>query len=173
MPGEIAIREQQQGVEVVVSVINPMTGELVPVTAPLDDLAGWLSDVRDYEGQVRHAKNVITGIMHTEHLDPTGQWTAHTERFKVTGQSPEPETDYDGERLHKVLLKLVKQGRITREAAARACEREVSFKPKKTGIKALSKIGSDVAEAIEACATEKPREQRRISLSLKPNGGAS
>ncbi len=153
--------------DIVVEVLDPLTGELVNlITADLDDLAGWLDHVREYKRMCDQALNVVQERMYRE-IDPGGQWTVIRPNWKITGTSPAPTVKYDGERVYKAARKLVKDGLLTKDAAGKAVERVVSFKARVAGIQALSKISPVIAAAFEECSTEEPKLSR--GLNVKPN----
>jgi hypothetical protein len=143
--------------------VHPATGEIVALAdAPAEVLAEIVQLVRDREEQIRRGKRVVAQEVHRR-MDAEAKWTINADGWKITGQAPGG-VDYDGEILHKALEVLVSEGEISREAADRACRPETTYKPMKSGINALVKLGGKVAETLEEIATPRDDEARRISV---------
>lgn len=145
------------------AVVHPATGEQLLLSAPDERLAEWLKGTRELESRLRELKGLLTEEVNAR-MDSRAAWTHRWGGFKVSGVAPTPEDVYDGDELAKVLKRLVKKGKIDAEAAANACERVVTWKPKKAGINRLLKLGGDVAEAIKATAEQRPRD-RKVTIS--------
>lgn len=147
-------------------VIMPVTGEVLALTEPTDQLAAAIDEVAILQTQLAAAKRLIADEL-LERMDHEGVWTVHVPGFTVKGNGPGA-VDYDGEELARRLRRLVKAGVISQGAMTNAVERVPVWKPKKAGINALLKLGGAITEAVEACGTPstKPR-----NVSVTPTGG--
>lgn len=141
-------------------VLNPATGELVPLDSPTDVLAQYLAGVREFEDGLRSAKRQVADEL-LQRMDHEGTWTVHLPGITVEGDGP-GRVMYDAEELHRRLDDLVDHGHISAAARDKAVEVVTTYKAKAAGVKALHKLGDEVAEAIDACShpSEKPRQVR-------------
>ena len=146
-----------------ITVVSPRTGELLELSAPDEDLAGWLADVREHESLLREAKNLVQREL-LRRMDRSAKWTVRVPKFKLTGTSPKPEETWDGAVLRERLHDLVDDGELTVEAVDAAVETVISFKVRKAGVNALRAAGGRAAAIVDelAIATEK---ERRVSVS--------
>lgn len=147
-------------------ILDPTTGELVPLDGPTDRLAQVLDDVRELERQLRTLKSVVSGEL-LERMDRSAQWTLREGSYEISGASPSPTLVYDADRLYGVLRGLVDDGVIAPAAAEAAVRQVVELKPVVRGINALRKLGGQVALEIEACAAEVEKDRR---VSVKKTG---
>jgi len=154
------------------AVVHPATGAQLLLSAPDEQLVAWLHETRDVESKMRELKGLITREVYAR-LDSRAKWSATWGGYKVKGESPEPTTEYDGQELAKTLRRLVRRKLIDAEAAAAACEKVTTWKPKKNGINALLKLGGEVKEAIDAIASVKPRDRKAPSVTPASPGGTS
>jgi hypothetical protein len=143
---------------------NPVTGEVLTLAAPTEDLARFLADLRDLESRFREAKGIVTREI-TARLDRQAKWTLHLPGgLKIRGQSPAPVEEWDGLELRSALLELVDEGVVDIEAVDAAVETVVTYKPLKRGINSLRKLGGRVGAVVEAHRRESEPE-RRVSVS--------
>jgi len=153
------------GLAVRPTVLDRTTGELIDLAeVSTDRLGAFLASTRELEAELRAAKAEVSREVHRR-MDAEARWTVRAGPYKLSGQSPD-RSEYDGEELARALRRLVRRGLITREAAANACERVVSHRPRKQGIAALLKLGGEVAEAIRPCERAVESE-RRVSVSVR------
>lgn len=147
-------------------VVIPLTGQVIDLSTPTDQIADAIDRVKLIEADLRAAKRVLSDEV-LRRMDHEGKWTVHAPGWKVVGQSPGGE-EFDGDELARRLRKLVKAGRISQGAMTNAVAREIVWTAKKAGINALRKLGDDVRAEVDACAspTTKPR-----SLQVTPEGG--
>ena len=133
--------------------ISPITGEVVALSAPSEDLGHLLADIREAEGQLREAKREINQELFLR-FDRDAKWTHHLPGLKLSGPSPKPSEEFDGEELRGVLVSLVREGALTMEAVNAAVEVIPEYKVHKKGINALRALGGRVKADVDACATE-------------------
>jgi hypothetical protein len=114
----------------------------------------------------RYRKSVTRELL--DRMDRGALWTMHTRLYgqKVTATAPstEPERVVDKTALYAALIRLVRKRVITKAAADAACKREVAFKASIRGIDALLKLGGEVAEKVNACIVQVPKEDRRVTV---------
>jgi len=148
-----------------VSVIHPDTGEILELKDATDQqLAEWILAVRSWEANARTAKAFVSREAHRR-MDADAKWSRPLAGgMTLRGESPEV-VEYDADALRAELLALIKEGKISADAAKDALKREVVYTPSKRGINALLKLGGDVKARVKACAS--PKERR----SLKVEGG--
>lgn len=146
-----------------VTLVNPSTGEVVPLDGPTEDLAAWLEAIREWEAVARFAKRLVAEELH-ERMDRDLTLTVHAGGFTVKGQGA-TETVYDGEGLYRDLTELVLSGQITEGALEEAVERTVTYRVKAQGVRKLKSAGH--GDLVDRHAETRPREQRRISLSRR------
>lgn len=142
-------------------VVNPVTGELIDFDADNHELASKHSDIRMVEVMLREAREEI-GREFIRRMDHDAKYTIHADGYKITAPSPAPGIEYDTDELAAVLVDLVSAGVVSEDAARRALKEEVRLIPQTAGIKALLKLGGEVAEKIRTCGREvdKPRRVR-------------
>lgn len=140
-------------------VVDPISGELVALTAPTDQLADVIDSIRQVEERFKSEKRAI-GDELIRRMDAEATWTHRAGGYKITAPSPKPKDEWDGERLHAVLVEYVEADVISVRAAGEAVEQETVYKPRVAGINKLLKLGGDLAEAILACRTQVPPDRR-------------
>jgi hypothetical protein len=138
-------------------VLIPYTGETVDLASSPDKLAAVLYEIRNLESRLREAKGELTEEL-LGRMDANARWTERFGEYHVTGKSPEPTIEYDGERLFDALRTLHDQGLITYEAAEAAIK--TKHEAQRRGVNALLKLGGKVAEEVRACEKE-PEPKRR------------
>lgn len=145
------------------SLANPATGEVVDLAAPDDALARCLEEVKALESELREYKAEV-GRELLVRMDANASWTVKVAGgLRLESESPGL-LEYDAEALHAELLALIEAEKITRKAANEALGLTVEKKVKKRGVKALEKLGGEVAEAIARTASKKPAGARRVSV---------
>lgn len=143
--------------------VDPRTGEMLPLDADTGTLAGWVDQLADLE---RHAREVRARIGEEllHRLDRSAKWTHHLDGFTVTAPSPAPVVEWDAVALRATLRDLEDEGVIDEEAVQAALEVVITYKARTAGLNALRKLGSDVAERIAACGHE---VERRRTVKVK------
>ena len=142
---------------------NPITGEVLTLASPDRDLGSYLADLRDFESVLREHKRIVTREL-LERFDKQASWTHRFEGLKLTSSSPAPVEEWDGAELREALLALVDEGVLAIEAVDAAVETIVSYKPRKTGINALRKLGGRVNEIVESLKSEVEKD-RYVSVT--------
>lgn len=149
-----------------ITVVNPVTGEVLGLDRPNEDLVQLLADVREYEAMLREVKRIVQRELLVR-LDRDGKWTLHLENgLKVSAPSPEPTEEFDELALRAALLELADEGVLTVEAVDRAIEPVVTYKAHKNGLNALRKLGGRVKAVIDAHASEVVKD-RRITVGRR------
>lgn len=130
------------------TVVSPRTGEVLTLDAPLDDLGQWLDDVREVEGRIKDEKRAVQDEL-LRRFDKQALHTHHLAGgLKLSSPSPVPAVEYDALEMRTALLELVDADVLAIEAVDRAIEPITEYKPRKTGINALLKLGGRVAEIV-------------------------
>jgi hypothetical protein len=141
------------------TVVSPITGELIQLDADDATLAGYLADVREHESLLREAKTLV-GSELLRRMDAAATWTIHLPNsVTITAPSPAPGEEFDELALRTALLELADEGVITPSAVDRAVEPVVTYKTHAVGIRALRKLGGRVAAVVDFHA--RPVEKRR------------
>lgn len=137
------------------------------VTATSDDLADLVDKVRITEQTLRNYRELI-GLELLRRMDKSAKWTIQTPQYTVTAPSPDAAIteEWDIERLRDLLADLQDEGVIDADAADAALEVSFSYKVRAAGIKNLRKLGPEIAQLIDECATEVPKN-RRVSVKLR------
>lgn len=143
-------------------IVNPETGELLNLRdAGDDDLATYIADCREFEGKLRLAKRAV-GDELLGRMDRNASWTLRAGPYKVSGRSPQPETEWDTAALDEVLDILERDDLISAAARVAAVEPVKTLTTHRSGINAIRKslAGNQAAlELIDECEQEieKPR----------------
>jgi hypothetical protein len=146
-----------------------MTGQLVdPDTGEVTDLAGapdvllarTLDDLDAQRNELTDWRRAVAAEV-LRRMDNAARWTIHAGPFKLHAPSPLA-AEYDARPLWDDLQILIAAGRFGQEALDAAIEQVTTFKPRAAGLKALAKLGPDVAAVIErnTHTVEKPRGVR-------------
>lgn len=151
----------------VVAIPHPTTGEVIAVIAatPSDILA----ELRD--AIVAHERSVIAAYKAAIDAELRGRLDHEAKRSATIGgwkiSVPGPTTTvWDGPRAYRAVMRLVRQGIISKAAAQSAVERVVDYKPKHGALVALSKHADDrVRNAIAECRADVPVDNRRVTVS--------
>jgi len=145
-------------------VLDRSSGELIDLReASTDRLARFLDEAAELVSLVNEAKAQVDREV-LRRMDAEATWTARAGAFELRAPSPEAGmTYYDEQALEEVLDGLVERGLVSEPAAAAALEVEtkVERKPRQGGIKALLRIGGEVAEAVAACERRREEPPRR------------
>lgn len=166
MPNELTVLDEVE----VPMVVNPATGEaLVIRAARTDDLGGFLAAVREQKQLVDEWVRAVTAEV-LRRQDADASWTTHTRSWTLQGGASRESTEYDAEGLYDALGEYVEAGVITESARNNAVERVYEYKAKANGIKALAKLGGEVAEVIKQHTT-RTEKARRVSVSPRRGGG--
>jgi hypothetical protein len=126
-------------------------------------LARLLADVREAESIFREAKREVAREIHRR-FDANAKWSDTVDGLKITGQSPAPVEEWDGEKLREALLELHARGKIELAAVYAAVRIEQTFKVQKAGITNLRRLGGEVAATVDGLCQRSERE-RRVSVS--------
>lgn len=146
---------------------HPLTGEVIRIVAetPSDALAE-LRDaiVAQERGIIADYKALIDRELRGR-LDHENTRSATVGHWKISVPGP-TSTVWDGPRAYKAVMRLVRQGIISKAAALSAVERVVDFKPKHAALVALSKHADErVRNAIAECRADEPVANRRVSVT--------
>lgn len=136
---------------------HPLTGELLTLDSPTEDLASYMIDLRDFELTLREHKQMVNREL-LSRMDRQARWTLPAGDYKLSAPSPEPSQEFDGAELYDVLCALVEEGEITMDAVNAAVEIQHTYKVRAAGVKALRKLDG-VREVIDRHAT--PVEKAR------------
>lgn len=139
--------------------VNPFTGEALELRdAAIDDLARFLDDIKDYRSRLQEAQSLVSREV-LRRQDQAASWTTRAGGFVLKGASPAPSEEFDALALRSELLGLVDEGALSIEAVDAAVETIITYKPQKSGINALRKLGGVVAQIVDRHAqpVEKPR----------------
>jgi hypothetical protein len=152
-------------------VANLLRGEVLRVDASTDQLAAYLEDKKHIVSMLNEAAGIVAREIRRR-MDGERTWTAHVGGFKVTAPSPEPSTDYDGEKLHASLARLEKRGDAPKGTAERAVKTVTEYKPQRGEIGKLLKGGGKIATTIRRYTLTKPKADgdRRVSVTPKRHG---
>jgi hypothetical protein len=145
-------------------VLNPVSGELVPLDGATNTLAEYLLDVRDLESRLREAKSLVSREI-LKRMDYYASYTIEFPGIKVSGDSPAPTIEYDAKTLHDDLALLAEADVFAPEALEAAIDIITTYKVKRAGLKALEKLGPAVRDVIEKHAHEAERD-RRVSVRV-------
>jgi hypothetical protein len=136
-----------------IQLADPDTGELVDLgNATEDQLARALDAIADHYREIASWKRMVSDEV-LRRMDSFASWTIHAGGLKLTAPSPAPQIAYDEPALREALETLADAGRFDHQAVERAVERVVTFKVHAAALKALAKLGDDVAMAIAGHAT--------------------
>lgn len=151
----------------VVVIPHPTTGEVIEVIAatPSDKLAGLRDAIVAHErGIIADYKAAIDAELRGR-LDHENTRSATVGGWKITVPGPTTVV-WDGARAYKAVMRLVRQGIISKAAALAAVERVVDYKPKHAALVALSKHADErVRNAIAECRADEPVANRRVSVT--------
>lgn len=127
---------------------NPVTGEVLTLDAPDQDLGQYLADIREYKSVLNeHVAMVNRELL--GRLDKSANWTRHLEGgLTLSAPSSEPSVEYDARSLWQALQQLADNGFITFEAADAAVESVITYKAKAAGIKRLAKVSAKLRDLI-------------------------
>lgn len=149
-----------------IQLADPHTGELVDLHVATEDvLARALDTLADRQREMSSWKQMISDEV-LRRMDASASWTIHANGLKLTAPSPAPQVEYDAAALRVALDDLADAGRFDHEAVERAVERVVTFKVHAAALKALAKLGDDVALAIATHATN--LDKRRAVRVSRP-----
>jgi hypothetical protein len=141
-------------------VLDRASGELLDVhEAPTERLAQFLEDAAELASQLGEAKSAVEREV-LRRMDAEASWTAVAGEFELQAPSPEAGmTYYEADALHTTLVDLGRRGLIGRQAAYAALKTDITVehKAQRAGIKALLRLGGEVATAVAGC--ERRREQ--------------
>lgn len=143
--------------------INPVTGEQLNLGAPDQDLASYLSDIRELESRIKEEKALVNCEL-LARLDKQRKWTLPLENgLKLSAPSDAPSEEWDGEGLYQALCELADEELISTAAVDAAVEMEQVYKVKRAGIVALRK-NARLAETVNRFCTPAER-QRYVRVS--------
>lgn len=146
-----------------VTLVNPKTGEVVPLHGETSDLAAVIDGIREWEAVARYAKRLIADELHTR-MDRDLTLTLHADGFTVKGQGA-METVYDAEGLWNALDRLVADGTISEHARDEAVQMAVTYTVKAQGVRKLKSAGHEAL--VDEHSEKRPRDARRITLSRR------
>lgn len=142
---------------------NPVTGDVLTLASPDEDLLGYLADIREFESVLREHKRMISREL-AGRRDKIGKWSWTAGDYKASVPSPAPAEEWDGAELRDALLEFVDQDILAIEAVDAAVEVVVSYKVKRVGVEALRKLVV-IRDVIDGLA--KPVERRERSVKIE------
>lgn len=146
-----------------VRLFDPADGsELILADTDTATLAELRDLIRETEEDQRLAKQALDAEL-ISRMDRAATWTLNEGGFKITAPSPAPQDDYDAQALRVDLEDARDRGLITDEAVDNAVQLIIDYKARAGGIKALLKLGGEVAEIVERHHTLVERT-RRVSV---------
>lgn len=148
--------ESQMGAQL--HVVDPQSGEVVFLDAPVEALGDYLKSVREFESLLKEAKALVNAEV-VARMDKAACWTVHSQGVKLSAPSPAPVEKFDGPALHEALAPMVELNVITVEALDAAVETVVEYKPHLKGLNALRKLGGRVAEIIAEHTSEDEKKR--------------
>lgn len=135
-------------VERAVQFANPLTGEVLTLDAPDQDLGQYLADLREYESVLREHKSMVNREL-LSRLDKSANWTRHLGNgYTLSAPSSEPSMEYDAEPLYWALQAAMERGEITSDAFDAAVQQVVDYKVKAAGLKRLAKVSPELRSLI-------------------------
>jgi molybdate-binding protein len=141
------------------AILIPGSGEVVSLDDSTDTLAGhrlWLKEMA--EAMRAAARTIDDEILRRGDAEVT--WTYRGGGLLVTMDGPGRKV-YDAEPLRGELLALVARGvGITADAVDKAIKVETTYTAQANGIKALRKLGGEVADAIARHESDNPRPRQ-------------
>lgn len=154
------------------TIVNPDTGEVLALAdAPSPVIASVLGRVdlaiSDELDRLRDIKRLL-GDELIRRFDAEGEWTQRAPGVRVSAPSPSAgSVTWDAELLRSILDDLVKENKITREAALRACKVKVEHVPVAAGLKALEKIPG-LSARLDPARRVNPPPERKVSVKIDP-----
>src|SRR5438477_2520225 len=110
--------------------VNPATAERIDLDAPSEDLASQLDEAHNLEAAFKFFKRKLQDEL-LARMDRAAAWSMKAGEYEISGRSPEPTVEYDGNALALLLARLVDDGEVSQEAAHAAVEEVVTYKPRK------------------------------------------
>lgn len=115
----------------------PLSGEAVALDAPTADLAAFFDKLAEVKREVRQAEDLLKQEL-ASRLDKDNRRKDMFGEYEVEVSAPNP-TEFDVEHLERVLTVLVKEGKLSEEAARSALEPVRVLKPRKRELDKLLK----------------------------------
>lgn len=144
--------------------VNPASGEIIPVDAPTDALAREIDSCRELAALVR-AHVAAVGRIIVERMDAEARWTADVGAFKVSAPSPTAGGSYDGELLERLLGDLVAEGAISCDAMRAAVHPVTTYEVRAAGVRRLRALGNaHVDAALDEAAIPPDPLRRRVTV---------
>lgn len=132
------------------SVMDPLTGELVELDAPLEVLAQAIDDVNQRISMLKAFKGDID-VEILARMDHNGLWTEHAGEWKIKSVSPD-RTEVDAERVAQCLRPFVNvPGGISEKAYEQAVWSEEIWKSDRRVLNRLKKLGGKIKAAVVEC----------------------
>lgn len=150
---------EQTGRELIV----PLTGELIKLDAPTNDLASMARQIREMEQDLYRARAQINDEM-VRRLDHENLRKAEVGEFILTVDAPNA-VDWDVKQLEIVLHGFVDHSELSAEAVDRILplKRSVSLRELK---KLIGTLDDDLGAKIEACSSPS-RKTRRVKIDTQ------
>ena len=146
-----------------VQLANPLTGEVLTLASPDEDLVKLLDDLKEYGSVIQEHRRMV-GRELIARLDRQAKWTAYAGDFKFSSASPAPSEEWDGIELRTALLGFVDAGKLSIQALDAAIETVVTYKVRKQGVNALRKLGGRIAEVVDELAMRIERGERSVRV---------
>jgi hypothetical protein len=153
-------------------VVNPRTGELVPVDAPTDVIADIVDALEERVTEIRAMQSDLRAVL-LNRMDQSARWTHHVEldgrKYKLEAPSPTAgTTEYDAQALRDGLDALAFDGVLDPaavDAAAEVVRPDPYVKVNHAGVGRLLKLGDQrVTAVIEAARRVVPVGSRSVRV---------
>lgn len=142
-----------------ITVTNPITGEVLELSAPTPDLAQFIADVRDAESMLGEAKRYVSAEI-IARLDKGASRKQRLENgLEISAPSPQPLEEFDAAGLHEALQQLAIEGVIYETVASEAVVPVIEYKVQRRVVNGLRKLGGRVEETINRFVTKVEKDR--------------
>lgn len=138
---------------------NPISGEVLTLDSPDEDLSRYLNDLREYKSVISEHKRMVDREL-IRRMDKRAKYTFHFPGgLKISAPSPKPEESWDGAELRAALMEFVDRDVLSIETVTDAVEQSIEYTVKKRGVNSLRALGGEIGELIEALCTKSDRDR--------------
>lgn len=162
---ELARLDEPQHVGEAITLMNPVTGQQITMDSPIEFLAEYLVDVREYESLLRESKRIVNQEIAARvdaavRSGESREFTIRSQGLKISVPSPQPATEYDADELYAGLMELVDQKELTIDAVNEVIETTVTLKVRRQPLNTLMKLDARVRELADKAKRLVPKERR-------------